>query len=62
LINPISGATLLLESLIEGFDNLSKEEIKKKIEMCHLQLNKLSKNAEIIREIEEELLKRIEKF
>ena len=62
LVNPVSGATLLLEGLIEEFDDLSREEIKEKIEMCYEQLRKLSKSTELIREIEESLLKRIEKF
>ncbi len=62
LVNPVSGAALLLEGLIEEFNDLSREEIKGKIEMCYKQLKKLSKSTELIREIEESLLKRIEKF
>ena len=62
LVNPVSGTTLLLEGLIEEFDDLSREEIKEKIEICYKQLKKLSETTELIREIEEELLKRIEKF
>ena len=62
LINPVFGTTLLLESLISEFDSLSKKEIKEKLEKCCKQLKKVNENTELIREIEEELLKRIEKF
>jgi len=58
LINPVSGTSLLFECLLNEVDSMDKKEIKEKIEVCYTQLKKLSESTKIIKEIEEELLKR----